>query len=277
MNPEDKRYKELLSSIFNNDDEKLNFLLKQKGVYGVRDELQNSLGRFVKENHSLPDGRLNEIFDSKIQMPELITSDIPGSAARYKFNPKDLSNDKILLSPGLTEAERSAAILHELGHKSDLMKGYNLSEAAKAGIASSKGLNGLEAAEKYFEGHHMDKPLFGLESLRELMKGGKLKSAGMIGPVLKALTAGAVGLGATNKAMAGDNLGAVLDAASIVDPTGIAGAASDIKNRLSDKNYAEEAKKQDYLNALPIGIADEEQAIQDNNKYSGIIKKIKGM
>ena len=277
MNPEDKRYKDLIDSIFKGDDEKLDFLLKQKGVYGVRDELENSLGRFVKENHSLSDKNLNEVFDSKILMPEILTDNIPGSGARYKYNPKDLSKDKIILSPGLTEAERSGAILHELGHKNDLLKGYNLKDASKAGIHSNKGLNGLEAAEKYFEGHHMDKPLFGLESLKELIKSGKIKSgAGVVGPILKALTAGAVGLGASNKAMAGDKLGASLDVASLIDPTGLASTASDIKSRLSDKEYAKEAQEQDYLSALPIGLADEEQAIMNNDKYKDLLNKIKG-
>ncbi len=284
MNQEDKRYKDLIDSIFKNDDEKLDFLLRQKDVHGVRNELENALGRFSKENHNLPENRLNELFQNEIQMPKLIKEgNLPNSDAQYRFNPKDLSKDKILLSPSLSEGERAGAILHELGHKNDLMKGYNLSEASQAGKGMSKGLNGLESAEKFFEGHHMDKPLFGLESLRELMKSGKIRSvSGIAAPVLKALAAGAIGLSATNKAMAGDTLGAGFDAASIVDPTGLAGMASDINQRMKDPEYAKEASKQDRINALPPGLDLEQQAIdsteddQINNQKRSILQKLRG-
>lgn len=203
---EKKRFEELMKAIQSNDPEHLDFMLRNKSPYAVRDELENTLGKHVKDNYDLPDDRLNELFEKKFDTPNIRESNMK-DWGEYEYS--DPTNPKILIRKGLTEPEAMGTKLHELGHHKDIISGYEPSNSMKK-LKTSAG-SGLEAAENLFEGHHQ-KGLFGLESLKELMKSGKIKSAAhLVAPALKALTAGAIGsavLGAGQKAYAGDFKGA---------------------------------------------------------------------
>lgn len=87
--------------------------------------------------------------------------------------------------------------------------------------------------------------------------------------LLSALPLAAAGLGAYGvgqKAMAGDIPGAALEAGSMVDPTGLSSAASQVKERLQHPEMAKENAKEDFLRALPVGLDLEESAIQQNTE-----------
>lgn len=220
---EKKLFEELMRAIQSNDPQHLDFMMKNKSPYAVRDELENSLGKHVRDNYDLPDDRLNELFEHKFDTPNIRQADMK-DWGEYEYS--DPKNPKILIRKGLSEPEAMGTKLHELGHHKDIITGYEPSDSMKK-LSSSTG-TGLEAAENLFEGHHK-KGLFGLESLREMAKSGKIKSvAHMAAPMLKALSLGAAGMaaaGAGQKAYAGDFEGAGNDikdfATDIVVPDAI--------------------------------------------------------
>jgi malic enzyme len=91
---------------------------------------------------------------------------------------------------------------------------------------------------------------------------------------------GAAGLGISSilsKAHAGDLSGAGLDAAEMVDPTGIAGMANEAKKRLDNPEYAKEQAKEDRLNAMPVGMDLEAKAIADTEEPEEKPKKFKSL
>lgn len=261
---EDSRYRELLKALQSQDPEHLDFLLKPRDPYAIRDELENSLGRHVAENYDLPKTRLNELFEKKIEMPKIISdpSQLQGNEALYRYL-EGGKNPEIIVNPKRGHFEQLGDMLHELGHHKDVVSGYDPEDIAKS-IHNPSKLAGLDAAEKYFEGHH-EKGLFGLEALKNLLKSGKIKSvAALLGPA--AIGMGA--LGATQDAMAGDMTGAALKGASVIDPTGITSAASTIKERLEmSPEDAKVASAQDRLSALPVGLDIEQSAIDQADDH----------
>ncbi len=120
----------------------------------------------------------------------------------------------------------------------------------------------------------------------------KLGGSGGFAKLMPILGLGAAGLGALGvmkKAHAGDYTGAGLDAAQMVDPTGISGMVGDIKKRMDDPTYAKEAAKEDKLKAVPVGMDLEQQAIDStedddqskknpkNNGYKSLTQRLLGM
>jgi hypothetical protein len=192
----------------------------------------------------------------------------------------------------------------------DLMKALSdYAESVKAGTADSRQFGGIKSAirDAYDAGSIDKEGLMGLGKkvtssfvnqgrepvLQDLAskiieKGGtvgrlakeeapaaaQLLTAGKkvrgFGPLLGMLGAGAMAMGAGQKAMAGDIPGAALQGASIVDPTGIAGAANQVREHLqaSPEDQAQMVK-QDRLTASPAGLDLENSAIQDNEDYQG--------
>lgn len=115
-----------------------------------------------------------------------------------------------------------------------------------------------------------DKGNWELRNIGRLFAGKGLKNL-----ILPGLGLGAAALGTMDKAQAGDIPGAALTAASAVDPTGIAGAVNTVRDRMQmQPEDAAEATRQDRLSALPIGLDLEESAIQDNERYSALKKKL---
>ena len=157
--------------------------------------------------------------------------------------------------------------LHELGHADDVLtKGATSSQPLSEVSDTLKG-EGLENALKAFGQHH-EGGFFEKEALQKLLSGGKLG--------LGALGAGALALGAGQKAMAGDIPGGLMDAGAMIDPTGIAGAASTIRDRLKlNPDDAAQATTQDRLSALPIGLDTEDSAIQQNEDTPDKFDKLK--
>lgn len=200
---EKRRFEELIKSIQGNDPDHLDFLMRSKNPHAVRNELENTLGKFVKDNYDLPDNRLNELFENKFNTPSIKEIDMR-DWGEYDYT--DKNKPSILIRKGLTEPEKMGTKLHELGHHNDVIRGYDIIDPLKSEKLSS--LSGLESAENYFKGHHK-KGLFGLESLKELISNGKIKT---IAPLIaKTLSTGAIGaaaLGIGQKAHAGDLEGA---------------------------------------------------------------------
>lgn len=98
---------------------------------------------------------------------------------------------------------------------------------------------------------------------------------GKVGPI-------GAGIGALSALKSGDVGAAALNAASAVDPTGVADAALDIKNRLKmSPEEQEEAAREDRYSAMPMDIANEQRMLDDlekydekGNRYKNIRKKL---
>lgn len=245
------------------DEEAVQELLKNRDPYAIRNILGTALGQHVNENYNTP---TNAFENSKLLEKTPIQYGKLPANIQSEYNP---TSGGILMprqNPDIAHAQ-TGDLLHELGHKDDIEnKGwqYNLAKDISEQPGSMKDVTGLPAALKEFGNHH-ESGFFEKEALQKLLSGGKLG-------VLGALGAGAMALGAGNKAMAGDLPGAALDAGAIVDPTGIAGAASQIKDRLNNPDYKKYSDA-DQLQALPPGLDIEQSAIQQNdntpdNKFS---------
>jgi hypothetical protein len=232
---------------------------KLKNLFENKDNLNNTKLRLDK------DGTLKNI----------------GANAAYSH-----SEDYVLMPNGLYEkpptSKTISSALHELKHGSQLqgkhtpvdsalIKESLLHNLTGPDLAQANGV-GLANAEKVLNKHHVFDSIFEREGLQRLLSGKKL---GALLPIAGALGIGAAALGTMDKAQAGDIPGAALTAASAVDPTGIAGAVNTVRDRMQmQPEDAAEATRQDRLSALPIGLDLEESAIQDNERYSALKKKL---
>ncbi len=117
----------------------------------------------------------------------------------------------------------------------------------------------------------LDKGNWELRNISRLFAGKGLKNL-----LLPGLGIGATALSTMDKAQAGDIPGAALAAGSIIDPTGLINAAGTIRERLKmSPEEAENANKEDRLQALPIGLDIEESVNQQLDKYKDLKNKIK--
>jgi hypothetical protein len=157
--------------------------------YGVRDTSEAAAAKFLQDQYGAKD--VNDI-KKHFEKPELLdnisVSENPKMLAAENatglYIPKD---KKIVLNSG----EDLATGLHELSHPYDeAAHGYfNLTDAL-TGNKKAKGLDlgakGLEAAEELNKGHFFQDGIKGLEQLKRLMKGDKLRSiASTLAPALK--------------------------------------------------------------------------------------------
>ena len=96
----------------------------------------------------------------------------------------------------------------------------------------------------------------------------------LLGPV-------SAGIGAYSALKSGDALAAGLEAASLVDPTGISDAAAEVNRRLKmSPEERKETSKEDFYSAMPLDIQNEQRlldSLQDQNstKFKKIKNKIK--
>ena len=213
---EKKDLKELIKAIETEDEDALRFLTKNKNPYGIRDTFENRLGQFVNENYEIPDSSdYKKLFkNEKLIVPKVeVMKNLPGLFGEYDYT--DQNSPIIRLNSLLNKDDPNqytGTLLHEIGHHNDLLKGYEPGEIklSKPGRKNVEQL-GLDAAEEYFKGPHKE-GLFGLEALKDLIKGNKIRSmAHIASPLLKAAGIGAAGMGLAsigNKVMAGDLKGA---------------------------------------------------------------------
>jgi hypothetical protein len=265
-----REYEDLVRRIDKNKDptrlsEEISDLFLNKDAYAGRDFTEAAAGRFAKENLGV---KTADDLIKHYEKPEVLSN------LNIVENPKLLEQEgahgiyypkqkKIVLPTG----EDISTAIHEFSHPYDeLAHGYyNLSDAL-TGNKAAKGMNlgakGLEAIEDLNRGHFFRDDLKGLSQLVRMIKGQKLR--GLAVPALGALGAAGALMGTAEKAQAGDIPGAALSAASVVDPTGVASAASQVRERLQHPELAKQYAKEDYLSALPPGLDLEESAIQDN-------------
>ena len=252
-------------AISSGDDEMLADLVRQKQPLALREDLSQVLGSHVNENYDNP---LNIFENKKLleDVPITYTKNLPkGTAGHYV-------KDRGIFLPVEDSSnlnKQTGVKVHELGHANDEFNGFTEPQAYER-IKNIRPDTGLAAAEEAFANHH-EAGFFEKEALQKLLSGKKLSMLGALG-------AGAMALGAGNKAMAGDLPGAALDAGAIVDPTGITGAASQVRDRLNNPDYKRYSDS-DQLQALPPGLDIEQATIQqnDNTPEDTKFKKIKQM
>ena len=200
-------------------------LFKHMNAYGVRDTSEAAAAKFLQDQYGAKD--VNDI-KKHFEKPELLdnisVSENPKMLAAENANGMYLPKDKKII---LNSGEDLATGLHELSHPYDEAAHgyYNLTDAL-TGNKKVKGANlsatGLKAAEELNKGHFYDDSIKGLEQLKRLIKGEKLRSiAAAVSPALKALGPAA--------ALYGMSQGDVFAA----DPTGLlqadaAGEGSDV-------------------------------------------------
>jgi hypothetical protein len=268
-----KKFKdELLSKIKNG--EPVDSMFSQYDPYAIRDLLEEAAGDAAGNKHPF------DLFEK----PELLKD------VKVYENPKMEDWGEALLGKNSEITVRNKAdkgtLIHEAQHAYDHIsqpdvkyRGESSSLAAlkklrddldiKRPIKQLSDLKGLEETSAFMAKHFKPDVIEGSDKLKQLInlerivKGQPLKSIAHIIPLAGA---GLIGLGAMNKAQAGDLTGAGLDAASIIDPTGISSAASEINERLRNPEYAREQKKEDYLKALPMGLDIEQQAIDSTEE-----------
>lgn len=243
---EDEFLKELFKAAESGDEEAQRFLFRNRDHHAVRSVYSKGLGKLVNENYDNP---LN-VFQNKEILKEVpieygnLPENIAGRFSQTK--------NKITLNPNNSDLlhKQTGVKIHELGHANDALSGFE----SQPIITPDRKLIGLDAAEQAFSDHHQA-GFFEKDALAKLLKNKKLS-------MLPALATGAALLGASERANAGDYSGAALEGAGLVDPTGLAQAAKRIKDRLAmSPEESKQAKKEDYRQALPIGLDIEQQAI----------------
>jgi hypothetical protein len=182
-------YENLLKSLERGESPEDSF--RNMNAYGVRDTSEAAAAKFLQDQYGAKD--VNDIkkhFENPELLGDISVSENPKALvaenAKGMYLPKD---KKIVLNSG----EDLATGLHELSHPYDERAHgfYNLSDAL-TGNKKAKGLDlgatGLEAAEELNKGHFFQDNIKGLEQLKRLMKGEKLRSlAAAVSPALKAL------------------------------------------------------------------------------------------
>lgn len=180
-------YEGLLKSLERGESPEDSF--KHMNAYGVRDTSEAAAAKFLQDQYGVKD--VNDI-KKHFEKPELLdnisVSENPKMLAAENANGLYLPKDKKII---LNSGEDLATGLHELSHPYDeVAHGYhNLTDA----LTSSKkvkgldlGAKGLEAAEELNKGHFFQDGVKGLQQLKRLIKGDKLRSiAGTIAPALK--------------------------------------------------------------------------------------------
>lgn len=163
---------------------------KHMNAYGVRDTSEAAAAKFLQDQYGAKD--VNDI-KKHFEKPELLdnisVSENPKMLAAENASGLYLPKDrKIILNSG----EDLATGLHELSHPYDEKAHgfYNLTDAL-TGNKKTKGLDlgakGLDAAEELNKGHFFQDSIKGLEQLKRLMSGNKLRSvATTLAPALKA-------------------------------------------------------------------------------------------
>jgi hypothetical protein len=181
-------YEGLLKSLSSGQSPEDSF--KHMNAYGVRDTSEAAAAKFLQDQYGAND--VNDI-KKHFEKPELLdnisVSENPKMLAAENANGLYIPKQKKIV---LNSGEDLATGLHELSHPYDEAAHgyYNLTDAL-TGNKKSKGLDlgakGLEAAEELNRGHFFQDNIKGLEQLKRLMKGDKLRSmVTAISPALKA-------------------------------------------------------------------------------------------
>lgn len=180
-------YEGLLKSLERGESPEDSF--KHMNAYGVRDTSEAAAGKFLQDQYGAKD--VNDI-KKHFEKPELLdnisVSENPKMLAAENASGLYIPKDKKII---LNSGEDLATGLHELSHPYDEAAHgyYNLTDAL-TGNKKSKGLDlgakGLEAAEELNKGHFFGDSVKGLEQLKRLMSGNKLKSVvTALAPALK--------------------------------------------------------------------------------------------
>lgn len=267
-------YEELLKRLGRGED--ISDLVKNYNAYDIRDLGEQAAGQFAKDQYGVktaPD--LIPLFERPEELSGLNFHENPKllreENAKGIYYPKD---KKIVLN----NAEDIATGLHELSHPYDERAHgfYNLTDAL-SGNKKVKGIDlgakGLEAAEELNRGHFFKDDLKGFSQLSRMLKGDKLR--GLALPALGAAGLGASLYSAGAKAAEGDIPGAVLKGAAAFDPSGIASAVSDTRDRLrmpSEQGVA--ASMQDINNQAHTQLGD--YSPEDYSQPDDTLKLLRG-
>jgi hypothetical protein len=226
-------YEGLLKSLGSGESPEDSF--KHMNAYGVRDTSEAAAAKFLQDQYGAKD--VNDI-KKHFEKPELLdnisVSENPKALLAENANGMYLPKEKKIV---LNSGEDLATGLHELSHPYDEKAHgfYNLTDAL-SGNKKAKGLDlgakGLEAAEELNKGHFFSDKIKGLEQLKRLMSGNKLKS--VLLPALKAAGPAAALYGMSQ----GDAFAA--------DPTGL--LQTDELGKGSDELPDELGEKQKYNN-----------------------------
>lgn len=160
---------------------------------------------------------------------------------------------------------------HELKHQSDYLIRPNMSMKTEYPFREGHHFGEVyETSELIREAKDLPRNQKELDEIVKQSKKAGLKPSsfgrlfsllGKVGPI-------GAGIGALSALKSGDVGAAALNAASAVDPTGVADAALDIKNRLKmSPEEQEEAAKEDRYSAMPMDIANEQRMLDDLDKY----------
>lgn len=180
-------YEGLLKSLERGESPEDSF--RNMNAYGVRDTSEAAAAKFLQDQYGAQDTNdIKKHFENPELLDDISVSENPKALiaenAKGMYLPKE---KKILLNSG----EDLATGLHELSHPYDEKAHgfYNLTDAL-TGNKKAKGLDlgakGLEAAEELNKGHFFGDNIKGLEQLKRLMKGDKLRSmVSAISPALK--------------------------------------------------------------------------------------------
>ncbi len=166
------RIKKALAS---GDEQEYADLMRNKNPLAIREDLSNVLGQHVLENYDEP---LSVFEDKKIleNVPTEYTKMPKGVAGQY-----DLSTGGVLMpkaNPDLIN-KQTGVKLHEFGHKKDILKGFDASEAFDPKLLKTLG---AEAADEAFAKHHKG-GFFEKEAIMKLLRNKKLSA---LAPLLKA-------------------------------------------------------------------------------------------
>ena len=189
--------------------------------------------------------------------------------------------DYVAVRPAYTEMGKLKSIAHaghELGHQQD----YLIRPDFK-----------MQTTDPYKSGHHYKEIYEPAELIREARdlpqdekaikevikqsKKAMLKPSmftrlrSLLGPI-------AAGTGLYSALKSGDVSAAALNAASLVDPTGISDAALEVKNRLNmSPEEQEKISKEDRYSAMPMDLANEQRMLDELENYAkeSKFKKIK--
>jgi hypothetical protein len=180
-------YESLLKSLEKGESPEDSF--KHMNAYGVRDTSEAAAGKFLQDQYGV---RNVEDIKKHFEKPEILNnigiSENPKALLAENANGMYLPKEKKIV---LNSGEDLATGLHELSHPYDeAAHGYHNLTDALTGNKKMKGLDlgakGLEAAEDLNKGHFFGDSIKGLEQLKRLIKGDKLRSiAGAIAPALK--------------------------------------------------------------------------------------------
>lgn len=157
------------------DEEKLDFLLKQKNPLAVRHDLSTVLGQEVRKNYDSP----LDVFKNAdaLKNTPIEYTDLPENIAG-QFTTE--GQGKILMpkTSGDISSKQLGTLLHERGHQDDVLRGVVESQPFDKKLLSK---TGLDAAEQAFGKHHA-RGFFEKEALLDVLKNKKLST---LAPLMK--------------------------------------------------------------------------------------------